>query len=188
MRWQQLFADLSAQWEEADAAAERVESASRARAELGGVLLADRLRGAVGARVVLRCRGAGQVAGAVTDVGPDWILLGAERGAEALVAAAAVLSVTGLGRVTAPPGEGAVRAGPDLRRAVRGLARDRSQVQVVLMDGALITGTIDRVGADFFEIAAHALDEARRGSAVQGVTAVALTALAVVRTAVPGLD
>jgi hypothetical protein len=71
---------------------------------------------------------------------------------------------------------------------VRGLARDRSAVQLVLVDGAVVTGTIDRVGADFCEIAEHALDQARRGSAVQGVTAVALSALAVVRAAPAGWD
>jgi hypothetical protein len=188
VRWQRLFADLSAQWEEAEASAEWAESASRARAEFGAVLLADRLRGAEGARVVLRCRGAGRVAGEVTGVGPDWVLLADERGAEVLVAGVALVAVTGLGRVTAPPAEqGAVRGRLDLRRAVRWLARDRSPVRVVLADGAVLTGTIDRVGADFCEVAEHALDEARRGSAVQGVTAVALAALAVVRTAVPGL-
>jgi hypothetical protein len=189
VRWQQLFADLAAQWDEAEASAERAESASRARAEFGGVRLADRLRGAEGSRVVLRCRGAGQVGGVVAEVGPDWFLLVDERGAEVLVAAAAVLAVTGLGRLTAAPaGEGEVRGRLDLRRAVRGLARDRSQVQVLLADGAVVTGTIDRVGADFCEIAEHPLDQARRGSAVQGVTAVALSALALLRTATPGLD
>ena len=75
MRWQQLFADLQAQFEEEEAAAERAESASRTRAEVGAVRLADRLRGrarvarwssAAGARV--RCRRPG-------DVGADWLLL-----------------------------------------------------------------------------------------------------------------
>jgi hypothetical protein len=56
------------------------------------------------------------------------------------------------------------------------------------VDGAVVTGTIDRVGADFCEIAEHALDEARRGGAVHGVTAVALSALAVVRAAPVGWD
>jgi hypothetical protein len=189
MRWQRLFADLSAQWEEAEASTERLESTSRARAESGSVLLVDRLRGAQGTRVVLRCRGAGPVAGAVADVGPDWVLLVDERGAEVLVATPAVLAVSGLGRRTAVPAEaGAVAGRLDLRRAVRGLARDRSPVQVSLVDGAVVTGTIDRVGADFCEVAEHPLDQARRGPAVQAVTAVALSALAVVRTAVPGLD
>jgi hypothetical protein len=189
MRWQRLFADLSAQWDEAEASAERAESASRARAEVGSVRLADRVRGAAGARIVLRCRGAGQVAGVVADVGPDWILLTDGRGEEVLVAAGAVLAVAGLGRLTAPPAEdGAVLSRIDLRRAVRGLARDRSAVHVVLTDGAVLTGTIDRVGADFCEIAEHALDRARRGAAVQAVTALALSAVAVIRTPVPRLD
>jgi hypothetical protein len=100
-----------------------------------------------------------------------------------------VLAVSGLGRRTAAPAApGAVAGRLDLRRAVRGLARDRAQVQAVLVDSAVVTGTIDRVGADFCELAEHPLDQARRGSAVQGVTAVALSALAVVRTAVPRLD
>jgi hypothetical protein len=189
MRWQHLFADLSAQWEEAEASVERAEAASRARAEHGRVALADRLRGAGGARLVLRCSGTGRIAGAVTDVGPDWVLLVDERGAEVLVAVAAVLSVSGLSSRTAAPEEaGEVDRRLDLRWAVRGLARDRSPVQVVLVDGAVVTGTIDRVGADFCEIAEHALDQARRGGAVQGVTAVALSALAVVRAAPMGWD
>jgi hypothetical protein len=39
------------------------------------------------------------------------------------------------------------------------------------------------VGADFLELAEHSADEPRRAAAVQGVSAVALDALAVVRTA-----
>ena len=35
MRWQQLFDDLQSQFEAEEAALERVESASRARAEIG---------------------------------------------------------------------------------------------------------------------------------------------------------
>src|SRR5215212_10183575 len=125
MRWQQLFADLSAQFEEEEAAAERGESASRARAETGALRLADRLGGAVGQPVVLGCRGAGRVSGVLTETGVDWLLLADERGIEQLVAVAAVTTVAGLGRRTAPPTEGgAVRIRPDLRRAIKQLARD----------------------------------------------------------------
>ena len=189
MRWQRLFADLSAQLEEAEASVEHAEAASRARAEVGAVRLTDRLRGAAGSALVLRCRGAGQLAGVLTDVGSDWVLLEDERGAEVLVAAPAVLAVAGLGRRTAPEAaSGAVHVRLDLRRALRGLARDRTAVQVVLEDGALLSGTLDRVGADFVEIAEHPLDVPRRASAVQGVHAVALAAVAVVRTVQPRLD
>src|SRR4051794_16968247 len=189
MRWQQLFADLGAQFAEAEAAADRAESASRTRAEVGTVRLAERLGGAVGHPVALRCRGAGPVAGTLTEVGVDWLLVDEEAGREALVATAAVLSVAGLGRQTAvAEAPGMVRGRFDLRRAARALARDRSTVHVVLDDGSALSGTIDRVGADFLELAAHAPDEPRRPGAVRGVYAAALDAVAVIRTAPPGLD
>src|SRR5215210_4741212 len=168
MRWQQLFADLSAQFEEEEAAAERGESASRERAGTGALRLADRLGGAVGQPVVLGCRGAGRVSGVLTDVGVDWLLLEDERGIESLVASAAVTTVGGLGRRTAPPADGPVRVRLDLRRALKQLARDRSVVQLVMDDGEVLTGTIDRVGADYLELAEHPADEPRRAEAVRG--------------------
>jgi len=188
MRWQQLFADLQAQFEEEEAAAERGELASRARAEVGAVTLAQRLGGTLGLPVSLHCRGAGRVAGVLVDVGVDWVLLEDERGRSSLVAASAVRSVAGLGRLTAAAEDaGIVRGRLDLRRALRGLARDRSTVQVVLDDGAVLTGTLDRVGADYVELAEHPVDLPRRAAAVQGVSAVVITAIAVVRTTVPAL-
>src|SRR3954464_13412531 len=119
MRWQQLFADLGAQFDEAEAAAERAESATRARTEAGGrpvgrggraeagaVRLAERMAAAVGQPVVLRCRGAGQVSGVLADTGVNWLLVEEEAGREVLVAGAAVLSVAGLGRQTSVRAEG----------------------------------------------------------------------------------
>jgi len=188
MRWQQLFADLQAQFDEEEAAAERGEGASRARAEMGAVRLAERLRGALGSPVVLACRGAGPVSGVLADVGVDWLLLAVDGGREDLVAVRAVRTVGGLGRRTAvaePPG--GVWGQLDLRRALRGLARDRTVVQLVLDDGVVLTGTLDRVGADYVELAEHPADQPRRSEAVLGVRAVVLDAIAVVRTATPGL-
>ena len=139
MRWQQLFADLQAQFDEEEAAAERGDTASRTRAEVGAVRLADRLRGALGLAVVLGCRGVGPVAGVLTDVGVDWLLLAGDGGRENLVALHSVRTVSGLGRRTAvPEPAGAVWSRLDLRRALRGLARDRSVVQVVLDDGVVL--------------------------------------------------
>ena len=180
MRWQKLFADLEGQFTEAASAAELAESASRSRAEAGSVGLAERLAGAVGQQVRLRCRGAGQVAGVLTEVGPDWLLLSAERGRELLVVADAVTVASGLVRRTQAAAGERPRVRTDLRRALRGLVRDRSTVSLALEDGGRLSGTLDRVGADFVEIAEHADDEPRRASSVRAVHAVPLRALAVV--------
>ncbi|RZU32992.1 hypothetical protein [Blastococcus saxobsidens] len=189
MRWQQLFADLQAQFETAEDAEARAEWASRARAEMGAVRLADRLAGSVGSEVVLTCRGAGRVTGVLADVGVDWLLVDDGRGRDQLVSTGAVRAVSGLGRWAAPAEDDApVRVRLDLRRALRGLARDRSAVQVVLDEGTVLTGTIDRVGADYVDLAEHAADEPRRAGAVRQVHAVVIDAVAVVRTLLPGWD
>jgi hypothetical protein len=182
MRWQQLFDDLQSQFEAETAAEEQAESASRARAEMGAVRLSERLGGAQGSPVGLVVRGAGQVGGVLVDIGPDWVLLEDEQGRQHLVALAAIRTVTGLGRVTAARPSAGARLRPDLRRALRGLVRDRTAVQVVLDDGGLLTGTLDRVGADYVDLAEHAAGLARRREAVQGVRAVVISAVAIVRT------
>ena len=188
MRWQQLFGDLQAQFEAEETAAEQVESASRTRAEVGAVGIGDRLRGALGFPLVLGCLGAGQVAGVLVEVGADWLLLEDDGARQTLVASAAVRSVSGLGRRTiVEESAGPVRARLDLRRALRGLARDRSAVQIVLDDGSVLSGTLDRVGADYVELAEHPADLPRRAEAVQGVRAVVIAGIAVVRTITPGL-
>ncbi|MDK3256100.1 hypothetical protein [Blastococcus capsensis] len=189
MRWQQLFADLQAQFDAAEEAEARADWASRARSETGAVRLVDRLGGSIGAAVTVTCRGAGRVGGELVDLGVDWLLLVDERGRDQLVAFPAVRSVAGLGRWTAPVQEvSPVRAKLDLRRALRGLARDRSVVQVLLDDGTTLTGTIDRVGADHVELAEHSADQPRRSGAVRQVHAVVIDAVAVVRTLLPGWD
>ncbi|GAB4080341.1 hypothetical protein GCU67_16860 [Modestobacter muralis] len=182
MRWEQLFTDLEAQFAAEEAAGERLGEPSRARAEQGRVRLADRLRGAVGSPVSLRCPGVGELAGRLVDVGVDWVLLAETGDRELLVATRAVAAVAGLTAATAAGEESAVDRHLDLRRALRGLARDRAAVQCLLGDGGVLTGTIDRVGADFVELAEHPLDSPRRRSAVTGVRAVALPAVVAVRT------
>lgn len=183
MRWQQLFADLAAQFDEQETAAERAEWGSRARAEIGSVTLADRLGGSLGSPVSLRCRGAGPVAGRLVEVGVDWVLLEDDHARPSLVALAVVQAVGGLGRRTSVVDEASsVWARLDLRRAMRALARDRAAVQVVLDDGFVLSGTVDRVGADYVELAEHPVDEPRRAGAVLGVRTVAISAIALVRS------
>src|SRR3954471_20254400 len=157
MRWAQLFADLEAQAAEQESAAEQAEEASRARAEYGRLRLADRLRGTTGQQLSLSCRGAGELSGRLVDVGVDWLLLVDTQAREVLVAADAVTAVAGLGAGAGPAGggggggpapaaagggggtapagdEGEVARRLDLRRALRGLARDRATVSCLLED------------------------------------------------------
>ncbi|MGQ7295064.1 hypothetical protein [Quadrisphaera sp. KR29] len=182
MRWDALFADLEAQLEAADDDVAGMH-AERVRAEVAGVELRDRVRGAVGQPLVLRLAGGEAVAGGLRAAGPDWLLL-EETGGEALVPLAAVLVVEGLTRAVAAPA-GAVEGRLGLTSVLRGVARDRSAVRLHLREpgGVVLTGTVDRVGADHLDLARHAVDEARRPGAVRGTWAVPLPALACLRRA-----
>lgn len=183
MRWKALFDDLEAQVEAGERLGLEAEVRDRTRRETALVPLADRLRAAVGRTLTVRVLGAGALHGAVTDAGPDWLLLDDDR-ADLLVPLGAVLAVAGAG-TAARPAPGAVAARLDLRHALRGLARDRSALAVVLRDGSVLSGTIDRVGADHLDLAEHAVGEARRNAAVQAVQVVPLGALAVLRPGRP---
>lgn len=182
MRWAALFADLEAQLEAAERAELAGEVADRSRREAALVRTADRLRAAVGLPVGITLLGAGTLSGRLSDVGPDWLLVEEPGRREVLVLSDAVLAVSGLRTGTATPGsEGEVGARLDLRWALRGLARSRTPVQVVLRDGSVLTGTLDRVGADHVELAEHAPGEPRRPTAVQSVRLLPLRGLAALR-------
>jgi hypothetical protein len=183
MRWQALFGDLEAQLEAASAAELAGEVAERTRIEAGRVGLGDRLAGALGGSVVVAVPGHGPLRGRLTDTGADWLLLEDDTRREALVPFAAVLSVSGLSRAAGTPQEPSrVARALDLRRALRGLVRDRAGVALGLRDGTTVTGTLDRVGTDHVDLAEHPPGEARRAAAVRGVRLVPLTALVVVRS------
>jgi hypothetical protein len=185
VRWRDLFDDLEAQLDAASAAELAGEVAERSRLEQGRVTAAERLALAGGAELAVTVPGHGGVRGVVVDAGADWLLLAETGGREVLVPLAAVLSVAGLPRATGvapgPDGAGRVARSLDLRRALRGLARDRAGVQLGLCDGSALSGTLDRVGADHVELAEHLAGEARRPSAVRAVRLVPLSALSLVR-------
>lgn len=181
MRWKALFDDLEAQAEAADRAELDAEVRDRTRREGGLVGTVDRLRGALGAPIVVTVQGTGPVHGRLMDAGPDWLLLEQQPGRDLLVPLASVFAVTGLTRRSEPP-EGEVGRRLDLRWALRGLTRDRTPLQVVLLDGSMLTGTLDRVGADHVDVAEHGPGEVRRATAVHRVRLVPLAALALLRT------
>jgi len=188
VRWEQLFAELESQYVELAAAAEDAEMGERIRVEQGAVVAGARLAGAIGRPVRFSVAAGRPVAGALRSVGPDWVLVGEAPGREALISLSAVTVVEGLTAATGAPLTGVAQR-LDLRFALRGLARDRSPIALTVPGGrgvsgagdAELTGTIDRVGADFIEMALHAAWEPRRAAAVRQVVMVPRSAIIMVR-------
>jgi hypothetical protein len=182
VRWDDLFADLDAQAEALEVAERAGEIDERTRIEIGALSLGDRLRVAVGSPVQVRLAGGLAVSGTLARVGVDWLLVDEEAGRETVLALAAVVTFGGLGRSAAAPGsEGAVHARLSFRSALRGIARDRSPVRLHLIDGTAVDTTLDRVGADFVDIALHASGELRRRGEVRGVRTVPIAAIVAIR-------
>lgn len=184
MRWDDLFADLDAQADALEVAERAAEIGERTRIEVGALGLSDRLRAALDVALRVETLGGLSVTGTVQRCGADWVLLDEDAGREALLALDAIRAVHGLGRLSAVPGTaGVVAARLTLRSALRGIARDRSAVRLHLLDGETFGATIDRVGADFIEVARHPMGEARRRTEVRDVVLVPIGAVAAVRRA-----
>lgn len=188
MRWDELFGDLEAQLAEAERAEFDAEVSDRTRREAAALRLVDRLRPLAGARLILLLvtggSGAadGYVTGELVDLGPDWVLVAERLDRQMLVPLHAVVAVRGATRRSGPPdAQPVVSSRLGLGFALRALAKDRAPVRVMLADGSTRTGTFDRVGADFVELAVHAADEPRRAGAVRDVLVVPFAALVLVR-------
>lgn len=181
MRWQRLFDDLEAQLDAAEQAAFDGEVADRTRREVALVHIADRLAAATGTRLRCSVQGAGIVTGSVVRAGADWLLLADEAGRDLLVALGALVDVAGLRADVGPTNVVGSKLG--LGHVLRGIARDRTPVVLQLVIGDRIDGTIDRVGADFVDVAVHPLDAPRRSGEVIGHRAVTMAGIAIVRSA-----
>ena len=188
MRWEALFSDLEMQWEAAEAAELDAELVDRSRREVAHLRLLDRLRPAVGSllRIGILVGGREQdddhvLGGRLSALGADWLLLQESVAQEVLLPLRSVLWVRGLSAISAQPGhEGPLAARLDLAYALRGVVRDRSRCSIVVLDGTAVTGTIDRVGADFVEVAEHP-EEFRRARSVHAVRTVPLASVSFVR-------
>lgn len=163
MRWERLFADLEGMVDEHDRASRESEIADRVRRELARVELSDRLRANDG-RIELLLRGGRLIRGELIDSGADWLVVDERHRGEVLIPVHAVIEVSGLGRSVAAPSD--PRRLLTLGQALRVLARHRVGVVVEDELRRVRTGTIDIVGADFFELAQHPLDVPRRGGNV----------------------
>lgn len=180
MRWEELFADLEAQAEALGLAERAAEVAELTRLEASRLDLASRLRPAVGTSIRVRLLGGMALSGRLGALGPGWLLLDEGAGREALLATAALVSVTGPGRLSETAGS-AVQARLGIGQVLRGLARDRSVVRICLTDSSVVDATLDRVGSDYVEVAVHAAGEPRRRGEVREVLMLPFGALAAVR-------
>ncbi|WP_153506616.1 hypothetical protein [Cumulibacter manganitolerans] len=183
MRWDRLLADLAA-LEEARARGEMLgEAAERGRLETARVALENRLSAAVGGELTVAVEGGQRCSGRVEAAGDGWLLLRSGPAAW-LVATAHLVWVANLPRHTVPAPDGAAAAihrGLGLRHVLRGVAADRSAVQLGLGSNAPVSGTIDRVGADFVDLAVHDVGAPRRAGEVQGVRTVPIAAIRYLR-------
>lgn len=183
MRWERLFEELDARFD-AEAAMERdAEIADRTRRERAQIALYSRLLANVGrGPISLRLPGtAGPrvIVGTPSDVGPDWLLLVDPVDQSVLVPLAALRSVTGLH----PGAQEASLVGRrfTLGAALRGISRDRAVVDLVDVEGLVLTGTIDAVGADHLDLAEHPPDEPRRARHVVRSHVIPIDALGSIR-------
>lgn len=183
MRWERLFDDLEAQLAATDRDEHAAEISDRTRSEVARVQLFDRLREALGAQLELSIEGAGVLSGVLRRVGRGWLLIDVTSRPEVLVTSLGLLAVRGLPVAAVEPAQlGLVESRLDVGHVLRAVARDRAPVTVVLRDGSSCVGTIDRVGADFVDLAEHAADERRRAGQVTAIRAVAFHAISLVRT------
>lgn len=175
MRWERLFADLEARLEAEEAAGVAADVTDQVRAERARLAMVDRLRAHVGCELSWHLVTGAAMPGRLLDLGSDWVLLKVGRGS-LLVPIWAVEAVGGLSSVSVLDGsEVARRLGIGV--VLRGLSRDRALVSVGLGEDRSVTGTIDRVGVDHFDLAVHPADEPRRAGAVIRVQCLRLAAV-----------
>ena len=191
MRWDALFEDLETQM----AASERLdldaEIAERTRSESAAVELADRLRGSLGLPIVVELASGSTFQGTLSHVGSQALVLDEPRH-QMLIPYASAVRYLGLSRLAVPE-PSRVRQRLGLASALRGLARDRTGLAVLISGGATggstLHGVIDRVGRDYLDLAVTGEGEDRRAANVRQLATIPFAALAGIRSArAPGTE
>jgi hypothetical protein len=191
VRWDRFFDDLEGQlaseWEAERAAleteAERLRL-SRVALRERLALLEDRDRNA--ALPSFEIVDGTVLSAEVTGVGADWVALEGAR------SVALLLPFTAITAIGMPHADVLRSARPAAARSsladrmtfgfvVRDMVRRRVAVTVHLTHGRMLTGTIDRAGADHLDLALHEPGSPRRASEVTGYRLVPFTAVAWIR-------
>jgi hypothetical protein len=180
MRWDALFDDMEAQLSSERQLGLESEISERARVEIAGIDVCDRLRGAIGQEIDVKLRSGTQLSGTLSHVGSESLVLDQGRH-EWLVPITAVMVYQGLGRqARTAPSSASQRLG--LASALRVLARDRAELAVHLLEPAqgdeAMRGVVDRVGRDHFDLAVMVPGEVRRAGNVVSVATIPFCSLA----------
>ncbi|MCU1404712.1 MAG: hypothetical protein JWQ43_1015 [Glaciihabitans sp.] len=199
MRWDDLFDDLESQLEQEIGADDVDFRAEEERLRLARLGMRDRLLSLHAAATILsspvlrlNLRDGTRLAVAPTTFGRDWfsadIVDGGPRSRGCIVPIDAIAGLT-LSReqtdasLQSPADDAAERslsARLGLGFVLRDLCRRRHGLQVNLQDGSL-SGTIDRVGRDHFDLAVHEAGSARRAAAVTEYRVLRFSELILVR-------
>ncbi|WP_374977482.1 hypothetical protein ACEYYH_06790 [Microbacterium trichothecenolyticum] len=194
MRWDRFFDDLedqlASEWE-----AERAALDTEAeRLRLSRVQLSERLtllaarEGVAPTVASFDLADGATLRASVTGVGADWVALAVADGPGGAV----VVPFASIGTIGMPHADLLRTARPAPPRSpladrltfgfvLRDLVRRRAGVAVHLVSGRVLTGTIDRAGADHLDLAVHDRGAPRRADAVSGYRLVPLAAIAWVR-------
>lgn len=155
MRFERIFEDLEGRFEHHEQEELRAVSEDLARAERAQLTLADRLRGAGRRELTLHVGSGLRLAGAVEEVGAEWVSLRETRTAQrAVVPLAAIGIVEGLSSRARPAEESLrspLRSPLRLGSVLREIARDRSVVRLETTAGTVL-GRIAGVGADALDV------------------------------------
>lgn len=171
MRWDSLFEDFESQMAALQMRGLESEISGRAHVEIAAVGLTDRLRAATHDVMGLVLEGGLRLHGELRYVGRESLVL-ADGPRQWLVPHAAVTYVMDLGRRV----EQSTRPGNlGLASGLRALARDRVHVNAHLSgsgsEGRVVTGVIDRVGRDHFDLTVSR-GEVRREHDVRAVVTI----------------
>lgn len=185
MRWESLFADLEAQFRDAQRRGQAAEIQELVRVELTRQVLADRLRSLGGRQFETRLLGGMVIHGRLAHAGKGWIVLDAD-GHEYLIPETGIASISlpanGSGTDAEVDTGSESMTGLGLGSALRALVRDRCRVRLYGTDGSILgEGTLDRASKDFVQLAVHERDQYRRAPAVRRLQLIPLHALVAVR-------
>lgn len=181
MRWDALFEDLDSQWRAAEQRALENEVNELARVESAQSTLADALRGSVGRELTAVLRNDAVVHGVLQRVAAQWLLLGAGR-RSVLLPLSSLVRITGVNGSVVPESRGIPHT---LGAALRALARNRAVVTVDVDQGrpTSLRGVLDRVGADYVQVALMIDGATRRHANLGGFAMVPMGAIVSVSSA-----